>query len=449
MQGFKLNTAQVQTQKQVLSLQMQQLIKLLPLSTVELHTCIQQEVEENPALEIPDFDSGLRLEEPPEVSGDSDLWEDYVPSPGQKPLPDSELPAEVYIDPRSTKIGKTLKQYLREQLDVENLTQEERLCGEEIIQALDENGFLKISRTEINPEISFEVFDKVLKVIREFDPPGIAQKDSRASLLFQISKLESPPPHAREIVENYFDSLRKPTPENLVNNLKKNYSYKITLAEAKKVLDCVLSLNPLPGSGWSGKNPLQYIIPDVKIHVKGNKIRTELVPDSFPLLKTNPEFKKQAEKAENKDKNFFTEKMTQAELFIQRINLRNETLEKVINYIVLHQRAFFLFGKGNLKPLLMGQVAKDLGFSESTISRAVSSKYLECDWGIIPLRFFFTSGVGETGNLSSDMIKEKIAVIIKEPGKLTDEKIREKLEEQGISISRRTVAKYRKAIQDT
>ena len=96
----------------------------------------------------------------------------------------------------------------------------------------------------------------------------------------------------------------------------------------------------------------------------------------------------------------------------------------------------------------MGQVAKDLGFSESTISRTVSSKYLECDWGIIPLRFFFTNGVGETKNLSSEMIKGKIALIMKESEKLTDEKIRGKLEEQGISISRRTVAKYRKELQD-
>ena len=447
MQGFKLKTAQVQSQKQVLSAQMQQLIKLLPLSATELQSRIQQEVEENPALEIPDFGSGLTLDEPSALSGDSDFWEDDSP-PSGKGSSDSEISSDVYIDPRSTKVGKTLKQYLREQLDVENLSDEEKLCGEEIIQALDENGFLKISRNEINPGISFEVYNKVLKIIRDFDPPGIAQKDSKSALLFQISRLDSPPPHTMEIVENYFDALRKPTPENLVNNLKKNYSYKITIPEAEKVLECVLSLNPLPGSGWSGKNPPQYVIPDVKIHVSGNRIRTELVPESFPVLKTSPDFKKEAEKAGEKDRGFFSEKISQAELFIQRINLRNETLEKVINYIVLHQKAFFLFGSGNLKPLSMGQVAKDLGFSESTISRTVSSKYLECDWGIIPLRFFFTNGVGETKNLSSEMIKGKIALIMKESEKLTDEKIRGKLEEQGISISRRTVAKYRKELQD-
>lgn len=447
MQGFKLNTSQVQSQKQVLSVQMQQLIKLLPLSATELQSCIQQEVEENPALEIPDFGSGLALEEPPDLPGDSELWDDYSPLPG-KNSPDSDVPSDIYIDPRSTKVGKTLKQYLREQLDVENLSEEEKMCGEEIIQALDENGFLKVSRNEINPGIPFEIYNKVLKIIREFDPPGIAQKDSKSALLFQISRLDSPPPHTKEIVENYFDSLRKPSPENLVNNLKKNYSYKITIPEAEKVLACVLSLSPLPGSGWSGKNPPQYVIPDVKIHVKENRISTELVPESFPVLKTSPEFKEQAEKAGTKDRDFFSEKINQAELFIQRVNLRNETLEKVINYIVSHQKAFFLFGKGNLKPLSMGQVAKDLGFSESTISRTVSSKYLECDWGIIPLRFFFTTGIGGTKNLSAEMIKEKIALIIKESGKLTDEKIRGKLEEQGISISRRTVAKYRKELQD-
>ena len=133
MQGFKLNTAQVQSQKQVLSAQMQQLIKLLPLSATELQSCIQQEVEENPALEIPDFGSGLTLDEPSALSGDSDFWEDDSP-PSGKGSSDSEISSDVYIDPRSTKVGKTLKQYLREQLDVENLSDEEKLCGEEIIQ---------------------------------------------------------------------------------------------------------------------------------------------------------------------------------------------------------------------------------------------------------------------------------------------------------------------------
>ena len=117
MQGFKLNTAQVQSQKQVLSAQMQQLIKLLPLSATELQSCIQQEVEENPALEIPDFGSGLTLDEPSALSGDSDFWEDDSP-PSGKGSSDSEISSDVYIDPRSTKVGKTLKQYLREQLDV-------------------------------------------------------------------------------------------------------------------------------------------------------------------------------------------------------------------------------------------------------------------------------------------------------------------------------------------
>ena len=447
-----------------LSPQMIQSINLLTLPVFELRERILDEAEKNPALEIVS-DSGLDVSD--DVYSENSDSGSIVKNSDKIKSKDASTSFLQFLENQPAK-EETLQEHLLAQLLEIDLPPEDRLLAESIVQNLDGHGFHFVAPESLYEEL-FGVksldegqkaqLEKILNIIRNFDPPGTAFDNAHQSLIFQARKRNAPP-LVMELLENHFEELSNMR----VSSFQKRLPGR-TAEELAAAFDFIKTLEPFPAREFGGVEDVQFIVPDVYVYKVDSN--SPDIDDHFavicedkglPVVKLSPMFvdiAKNKKNATDESAAFVNERLKDAEWFLNGLGRRNQTLVKVTREIVRRQKAFFLGFASAPSALRMSEIAAALDIHEATVSRITSGKYLQCSAGIFSLRYFFTNAAvskTESTNVnasvfSKEQVKDRIKQLIEEAEqsgkKLSDEKISKKLEEFGMSVARRTVSKYR------
>ncbi len=440
----------VQKQQLKMSPQLYQSIQLMALPLQELKTRIQEEVERNPALEIVSDSSEISLDEmKSRRSEDQDLFENSS-DPGHIRRGYDEEGAEAKRNFMEGALSRpeSLHEHLMWQLRLQPITERQFRIGEILIWNLDENGFHIEEPEKLLGEDDRRHLREVIRLIQQFDPPGVCTADYRESLLVQAEIDPDAPPRSEELIEHHLELLEKGDAKAAAKKLD------IEETEVEEIFAFIRSLTPYPGRLYSNEDTT-YVIPDVVVRKIDGEFKLILNDDEIPVLEVNSYYSEIADSRENdakrETKRFIKDKVRDARWFIRSISQRNATLLNIARSIVEFQRKFFLYGPKHLAPLTLKDVAGEVEVHETTVSRIVNAKYIQTEWGIYPLKYFFSnsiSGAGSSGSrYSKEAVKEIIKEIIEEHGgekkRLSDQKISDILKKRGISIARRTVAKYR------
>lgn len=435
----------VQEQRQKLSPQMIQSIRLMALPLPELKDEIQQEIEANPALEVLEDRSTVSLESfPEEREADSDAARIYENSSdpgygrGRDPDDDSK---RMFLEGAISR-AETLQEHLLWQLRLQPVSERVRVAAENLIQNLDDDGFHKEDPRLVCRDVPEEVFKSALALVRGFEPVGVCTSDYRESLIVQAELFPEAPPRTVEVLRDHIELLEKGKHEDIRKRLK------LSESDLSAILTFIKTLNPFPGRQYSSSEP-QYVIPDIQVRLKDGEFVIVLNDEEIPVLGINPFFDRlSAEKHDRTTDVFVKENIRRAKWFIQSIHQRNKTLLKATRAIVEFQRAFFIKGPKHLAPLTLKDIAGEVGVHETTISRLANRKYIQTDWGIFELKYFFTNSISGAGSSGSRFSKEGVKQVIKEiieneARALSDRDIADQLARRGINLARRTVAKYR------
>jgi RNA polymerase sigma-54 factor len=459
-------------QQLVMTPQLQQAIKLLQYGRLELLDTIQQELTANPVLEeeteeapepadvMPDSSDdggGPESEHTSEVNvedspreGDID-WENYLGEYSSAPAQ-----ASVY-EPRDTPsfenvvAKKTdLEGHLSWQLQMSALTPAQMEIGRHIIGNIDPDGYLTSTLAEISAATGAgeTEIEEVLFTIQDFDPPGVAARDLPECLLIQLRQNYPPDPVAETIITDHLADLERRDYQALARRLGADVEAVVLAVEL------IISLDPKPGRAYSADDPV-YISPDIYVSKMGDDYVIILNEDGLPRLRVNQFYKQaltsQGGKMEPQAKEYIQDKLRSAVWLIRSIQQRQRTIYKVTESIVNFQRDFLEHGITRLKPLVLRDVAEDVGMHESTISRVTTNKYVHTPQGLFELKFFFNSAIpkGDGDAVASESVKEAIRRIIGNEDSarpLSDQAIADMLRQMDIHIARRTVAKYREML---
>lgn len=456
------------TQQLVMTPQLQQAIKLLQLSRVELIETIQKELEQNPVLEEADpnanssetVEANDSIEESlPTLAAskdeqtpwdkkaiEEDEWKAYWEEDSKRIIAsysfeEKELPNYENLLTKKT----NLVDHLMWQLQMSDLSEEERTIGHNIIGNIDSSGYLKATVEEIAEDLntSPELVLKVLKKIQLFDPVGVGARDLRECLLVQLEYLGIDDPLVTELVKNHLHNIEKRNYREITKATGR------TLEDIAQAIEVIKGLEPRPGNSYSS-DETHYIVPDIYIYKVDDDYVIQLNEDDLPHLKINAFYKSALETNNgNKElKEFIQDKYKSAIWLLKSIHQRQKTIYKVTKSIVKFQREFLDKGIEYLKPLILKDVAEDIGIHESTVSRVTANKYAQTPQGLFELKFFFSASLkkGDGEDIATKIIKEKIKNIIQGENPLkpySDKQIVELLAKENIKIARRTVAKYR------
>lgn len=445
--------------------QLQQAIKLLQLSSLELDVEIQAALESNPMLEkIEEVEEGAsdslntdnessEVVIPDELPVDT-VWEDIYEDSRINSLTSPSSSSET-IDFESFKTSeKTLHEHLSWQLNLTPFTEQDRGIATTLIDAISDDGYLTLSLEEIRDSLGLEEpveineIEAVLHRIQQFDPIGVGARNLQECMLVQLKTLPSSTPHlpiAMKLVEQYLDLLGQRNFSRLKSRLK------LSQEALQSAIALITTLNPKPGSSVQPQEA-EYIIPDVIVKKINNRWQVELNGDSAPNIRINTSYSSLIKRADNsRDNQFLKDQLTEARWFLKSIQNRNETLLKVASCIIEEQRHFLDYGEEAMKPLVLSDVANTIGLHESTVSRVTTRKYMHTPRGVFELKYFFSSHV--TSSNGQDCSSTAIRAVIKKliahenPKKpLSDQKLADLLKEQGITVARRTIAKYREGM---
>ncbi|MGB5450757.1 MAG: RNA polymerase factor sigma-54 [Sedimenticolaceae bacterium] len=469
--------------------QLQQAIKLLQLSTLDLKQEIQEALESNLMLETEE--EGVRRDdaESDRIKGDAGLNGSQQTAEGQNNDPNNEteikiesqsmpdeLPVDTvwddiydsitpagsgsapggdegqdYLNQQST--SESLQDYLIWQMQLTPFSPDDLAIAEAIIDGISDDGYLTTPLEDIiasmgDPDIGIEEVEAVLHRVQAFDPTGVAARDLRECLLLQLRQLPREfewRAQAIELVSEHFDLLAQQDETQMRRRLK------LESGELMSVIHLIRSLNPRPGTSVAIQST-SYIEPDVFVYKHNNQWRVELNRDAAPKLRVNAEYAGLIKRADNSTDNVTMKNhLQEARWFIKSLQSRNETLLKVATRIVDIQRNYFEYGEEAMKPLVLRDIAEALEMHESTISRVTTQKYMHTPRGTIEFKYFFSSHVSTAsgGEASATAIRALIKKLIgaEKPNKpLSDNKIAAILSDQGINVARRTVAKYRESM---
>jgi RNA polymerase sigma-54 factor len=422
-----------------------QSIRLMSLPLQELKEEIQQEIEINPALEVIEDRSTVSLESiPEEREADSETQQRFENSsdPGFSHSNDNDSDSKRMFLEGAITSPETLQEHLLWQLRLQPITPLQRDLGETLIQNLDTDGFHKEDPYVLCRNAPKESVDTVMDIVRGLEPVGVCVRDFRESILVQAMLLPDAPPHAIGIVRDHIDLLEHGKHQEIQKRLR------MTDAELDAALAFIKGLNPFPGRQYSAEET-RYVIPDVQVKLKDGEFVIVINDEEIPVIGINPFFDRLSEEKHDKVTDVFVkDNIRKARWFIQSIQQRNKTLLKVVRSIVEFQRAFFARGPKYLSPLTLKDIAKEVGVHETTISRIAGKKYVQTDWGIFELRYFFTNSISGSGSRGSRFSKSGVKQVIKEiiekeTSSMSDQDITDILAHKGIKLARRTVAKYR------
>ncbi|MBN2437701.1 MAG: RNA polymerase factor sigma-54 [Deltaproteobacteria bacterium] len=471
--AFELKQNLKLTQQLIMTPQLQQAIKLLQMSRLDLVDMVQQEMEENPLLEeiTSDEDSEVEKkiepaetaeedrEEPQtvqrteELTGEGDGredfdWDNYLEDYGPMGVTYDRKESTAPSWDNLLAAKPSLTDHLMWQLHLSRFSEDERHIGEQIIGNLDHNGYLVATPDEIaiQEKVVSDFVEGVLKKIQEFDPVGIAARDLRECLLIQAKMTGS----ARSLVERIIlDHLRDLEIRNYAHIARK---LKVSIEDVLAAVLIISHMDPRPGSVYNEER-IEAIVPDVYVFKSDDGYKILLNDEGLPRLRISNFYRgimggMNSGAKQESGKRYIKERIQSATWLIKSIQQRQKTIYRISESIVRFQKAFFDRGIGSLKPLILRDIADDVQMHESTISRVVTNKYMHTPRGLFELKYFFGSGIQKTGsdNVSSKSVQEDIRKIIsgEDPRKpLSDQEIVRRLGVSGINIARRTIAKYR------
>jgi RNA polymerase sigma-54 factor len=481
--------------------QLQQAIRLLQLSTLDLQAEIQEALESNPLLEVNEVnesgeaaseqweggDASAATNEPNNSSEYDSVTTETASLERQDAAVDlqtTEMPDELPVDsnwedvydsvlPASSASssssdddyngfenqsdgGESLQEHLQWQMRLTPFSDLDMQIAEAIIDSINEEGYLTSSLEDIHSsltldegvEVELDEIEAVLHRIQNFDPIGVGARDLRECMLLQLLQLDRSIPEVEDaitLVRDHLDLLASRDYNQLMRKMK------LTREALQQAILMIQSVNPRPGSTIDS-TPAEYIVPDVFVKKVNETWRVELNLDAVPKLRVNAHYASLIRRADNSaDNTYLRNQLQEARWFIKSLSSRNETLLKVATAIVARQRGFLEFGEEAMKALVLHDIAEELGMHESTISRVTTKKYMHTPRGIFELKYFFSSHVStaEGGECSSTAIRALIKKLVaaENQGKpLSDSKIAQILEDEGINVARRTVAKYREAL---
>ncbi len=464
------------TQQLVMTPQLQQAIKLLQLSRLELIETINHELETNPLLEeatntevdqvrkadvqeqgqedwsgqepVPELAASEAEKTPWEKDAIKETnWQEVWDDEYRRSLPSYSFEEKEVPNYENILASKSdLQDHLIWQLQMSDLSEEERKIGALIIGNLDKDGYLKATVEELAEDagVDPEHIERVLKRIQEFDPVGVAARDLRECLLIQIDHLGITDPLVKELVSKHLHQVELHNYQQIAKATGRSAE------DVVKAIDVIKSLEPRPGRAYSSEE-VQYIVPDIYVYKVGDEYVVALNEEDLPNLTINPYYKDAAKNGDvsQKAKEFINDKMKSALWLIKSIHQRKKTIYKVTQSIVKFQKEFLDKGIAYLKPMVLKDVAEDVGMHESTISRVTTNKYVHTPQGIFELKFFFSTGLPRKNGakeVAAQSVKERIKRLIEseDPTKpYSDKQIVEILAKDNIKIARRTVAKYR------
>ena len=475
--------------------QLQQAIKLLQLSTLELQQEIQEVLESNPLLEVNENaptdaneNNSEQLEEA--FSAETNTAEQTVSDGSEEAsatideistteaLEKSDIPEELNIDTTwedsysagvsntgaisspsedYTYQGETsdsIQDHLLWQMELTPFSETDRTVAIAIIEAVDDAGYLTVSCDDILESVGIEGLEldeveAVLKRINVFDPIGVAARSIADCLSIQLNQFDENTPYLKEskhIISEHIDLLGNRDYRQLMRKTK------LKEDQLREVMRLIQTLNPRPGDAVI-KGDDQYVIPDVSVEKKNGRWIVELNPDTAPKLSINQQYAAMTKttKSSSDDGQFIRSNLQEAKWFIKSLESRNDTLLKVSNCIVQRQQGFLEHGEEAMRPMVLNDIAEAVDMHESTISRVTTQKYMHTPRGIFELKYFFSSHVSTEngGECSSTAIRSLIKKLIlaETPAKpLSDSKMADLLAEQGINVARRTIAKYRESL---
>ena len=470
--GFFQN--QQMRQEMKLAPRMMQALRFLQAPWPELREMVRAELEQNPVLEekLGDGQALLPAAEPLTAAtfNDVDQENDYGPDDyGREidalekmlesrpldaasglppPTAEAEEKRQYFID--SITAPPSLHAHLEEQLNGSGLAAAAKQAGEYIIGNVDENGWLAADLAEIAREagVSAAAVEEALAVVQEFDPAGVAARDLKECLVIQLRRagLAEDSPAVR-LVEGHLEALGEATAADLAKALK------LPPAEVAEAMKRIALLDPKPGAHFSAP-PAVYVTPEVEIRrTAEGEYEVDMRREAMPRLRISAEYESMLEDPATaaEARKYLAERIHSGKFVMDSLYQRRETIRKIAEVIAAAQGEFFEQGISKLKPMTMGSLAEGLGVHETTVGRAVSGKYVRTPQGVFELRFFFTAGLttADGESISTEAVKEAVAKVIgredvRKP--LSDQAIVEKLNEQGLKVARRTVAKYREQL---
>jgi len=452
--GFGLNIEQ--TQKLIMTPELRQAITILQLSAVDLAEYIEEQLLENPCLEVkedhtekgeretvPEGEAPVRNEDKFDID-----WQEYFADTSDLGFVNRGQGGdreEVGFDYFLTQ-APTLQEHLSFQLSLAELGKKQQKIGEFIIGNIDEHGYFRSTLEEVADycHCSIAEAEEILNTVQGFDPPGVGARSLTECLLIQVAALNIENSVLDEIIKNYLHELAAGKIQKIAKVLH------VSLREVQEAADILKTLDPKPGRKFSDGKATRYIVPDIVVErVCGEYI--VLVNDvTVPRLGINNTYKQilSGDSGDRETRKFVEAKLNAASWLVKSIEQRRLTLYKVADCIVRMQRDFLDHGIKWLKPMNLRQVAESVGLHESTVSRATSNKYMQTPQGVFEMKYFFSSGVDSKGGemVSSESIKKMLREMVEQEnhGKpLSDQKMADILNGKGINISRRTVAKYR------
>jgi len=464
--------------------QLQQAIRLLQLSTLDLQQEIQQALDSNPLLELEEDleQQGTGASEVEDIKSEEKIPEQHTEEQQADSQWSEDIPVElatdsswddVYQSSTTPNTGHgdefdfdthnshepSLKEHLEWQLNVSRLSDIDQFIGASIIDAVDERGYLTQTLTEITEGINGNLAEQtqeliendetqaVLTLIQQFDPIGVAAQDLRECLLIQLKYLPPNTPWqdgAITVVDQHLDLLGS----HDYNTLRRRSGYQEN--ELFQILELITKLQPEPGVTIASSQA-EYVIPDVMVQKINNVWRVQLNPESAPKIRINQQYVDFGASSNASDKSYIKSHLQEARWFLKSLESRNETLLKVAGRICEIQQGFLDHGEEAMKPLVLSEIAEHVEMHESTISRVTTQKYMHTPRGIFELKYFFSSHVATAsgGECSSTAIRALIKKLIsteltRKP--LSDAKLTDLLEGQGIKVARRTIAKYRESM---
>ena len=473
--------------QQVLAPQLQQSLALLQAPVLELQALVEQELSQNPVLEeVPAAEQAQREDQErdgPQLSDPTDPQEppaDVKFDPAtEKPTdgPVDDLQAEfeklVQIDQEwrdvfsqsnvpmrgrqedeerrqfmfdSLVAGTSLQEHLLEQVRMSDLDGAQRAVAEQIVGNVDDRGYLQLALEELSfsTGIPVETIAEVLRVVQTFTPPGVAARDLRECLLLQLDRAGRQDSLEYRIVHQQMDALGKRRFPDLARVLG------VDIEDIKAAVDRISHLEPRPGREFMPDDQ-QYVIPEVTVQRNGDEFTVAVNNESIPHLRISNTYKDLMAQPDSSSevREYIRDKIRAGKFLIKSLHQRQQTLLNIAKEIVHRQREFMDKGVAHLRPMTMAQVAEVVGVHETTVSRAVSAKYMETPQGVFEMKYFFTSGLptaGGEGSVSNESVKQLISELVAGEDKnkpLSDEELVKRLGARSVMIARRTVAKYR------
>lgn len=445
-----------QTQKLIMTPELRQAITVLQLSSLELGVYIEQQLQENPVLELTEESDGSDQPDHNDINDQNSKareydidWQEYFQDSSDlgfsklKRAPDQvDFTYENYLSQTPTLI-----EHLMFQLNISRSDQREKIIGEYLIGNIDNNGYLQTTVEEVSMHLSvmLEKVERVLAVIQTFDPVGVGARNLEECLLIQVEHSGKKDSLLQQVIRNHLEDLARGRIGRMAQVLG------VTTYEVQRAADLIKTFDPKPGRNFRNPNDVRYIVPDVVLERVGGEYVILINDTLIPRIIINPTYRsvlKQDKYSDTKTRRFVESKLNAAAWLLRSIEQRRNTLYKVVRCLVTLQRDYLDKGVKYLKPLILKDVAEIVGIHESTVSRATSNKYIQTPQGVLEMKCFFSTGLYNSAGsaTSAECIKKIIQEIVSGEDVRTpcnDQKIADILKQRDINISRRTIAKYR------